>query len=248
MTETYAEIEQRVWQRIAAEYPKFTREMDPYKDPYTLDKLFFGNEMRLQTFPGGKVLDVGANCGVLSAFWGCNGAEVAAYEADPKTHHDLTQMLEKSGLMFNGVIPFKAAVWTHDGFIKFRGNGFNEGERTIRGGCLWVSDRPSYFYDDPLSVETEVPCFSFNSVLSDVIWDYVKMDIEGAEYRVLLAADSDKMRRQIRQMHLEFHPQWADDALYQAVLDKLSDIFEITGDKYSGTRFHWAHLRNKELK
>jgi FkbM family methyltransferase len=246
MSETYEEAEKRVWDRIAAEYPEFTRDMDPYHDPYTLDKLLFGKEMQLRTFPGGNVLDIGANCGVLSAFWAAYGANVIAHEADPVTFNDLSTMLEKSGLL-GKVHPINAAIWTRNGKIKFRGNGFNSEARTIRGGCLWVSDRPDGFYEDPSAFEVEVPCVSFNQALKSTVWDYVKMDIEGAEYAVLAAADLDKMKKQIKQMHLELHPEWADDEVYRATLHRLECVFEISGGRHSGDRYHWLHLKNKDL-
>jgi FkbM family methyltransferase len=233
-----------VWARMAVEHPEFTPAHDALKNPWSVESLLLSSQINTETFPDGDVLDIGANAGILTAYWALNEARVTAYEADPITFGILNDMLIQTNLK-DKVNAVNAAVWTYTGEVKFQGSP--EAESKVRDGCLWVDERPAGFYEG-VNKESVVPCTSFVEVLGNTVWDCVKMDIEGAEFEVLLRTPVGILRDRIKYMQLEFHHEWAIDSQYQELMTKLESIFHIDGqgsnEKWEG-RFLWAHLRRK---
>jgi len=244
--DNYETTDSRVWARMALEHPEFTRDHNALSDPYALEYLLFGDQIKLGPFKG-NVMDIGANAGILTAYWALNGATVTAYEADPTTFKILQDMIARTGLP---VTVIHAAVWKDSGAIRFRGGSCIDQNRMIRGGCLWVKERPDGFYEDPDAPIVTVPCVSFKDALGDKEWDCVKMDIEGSEFEVLMSTPIESLR-QIKQLQLEFHHWWASDELYSDLIFKLITVFRIEGqevwqlgDEFPG-RYKWAVLERK---
>lgn len=238
------EKSQQVWSRVSSECPEFTHSMDPMNDPWAVEALLFGNQINTKRFPGGNVLDIGANVGILSAYWASTGSNVVAYEADPMTFELLNNMVIRTGL---NIMPVNKAIWTYNGQVEFNGASHIDREREIRGGCLWVPLRPQGFYENPAAKFYTVDCITLKEALGDTVWDCVKMDIEGAEFEVLASTDIEIMQRQIKYMQLEFHNGWATDAQYNDLIKKLQSAFTIDGVSDSNGRLMWAHLINKNL-
>jgi FkbM family methyltransferase len=167
-----------------------------------------------QPFLNAKVMDVGANVGLWTAYCALHGANVTAYEADPVTFAILKERTKDWPVQV-----VNSAVWTFTGYVFFR--GFTSGES--HNGALAHINCP----DNGLFRETEIiPCVSFDSVIGAEKWDCVKLDVEGAEFEILIAA-SDESLRQIDFMYVETHPWWVDSSLPARLLEKLRPIFQI---------------------
>jgi len=72
------------------------------------------------------------------------------------------------------------------------------------------------------------------------------MDIEGAEFEVLLAA-SPKALNKIKFMYVEFHP-WVSQEIYDETIAKLNAIFKFIG-AYPNEFGRWeaAYLFGREI-
>jgi FkbM family methyltransferase len=235
-----------VWARMAREHPEFTHDHDLFGDPGPVSTLLLDNYIGFTPFPGARVMDIGANVGILTAYWALNGALVTAYEADHCTARLLSAMLESNGLENVDVV--NAAIWKVDGELPFVGRSYvglaRLGSIPGRNGAIQVPDAGDRSLDAP-----RVPCVAFASALGDTRWDAVKMDIEGAEFETL-AATPDSALALIRHMHIEFHNGWATDEQHAALMLKLAKTFEIEEgyhDPRTG-RVEWARLRNREAQ
>lgn len=121
--------------------------------------------------PPHRLLDIGANIG-MSVLWfkQCYPrVEVVGYEADPCIY----RYLEKNVGGMDGVTLHHAAVWSEDGELNFLSEGADAGRVEDVAGIHGTG------------VE-KVPAVDIRRVLqSDGPFDYIKMDIEGAESVVL---------------------------------------------------------------
>lgn len=243
MTRTpQSEYYRTVWSRMAREHPEFTHDHDLFDDPAPVGRLLLDDYIGFIPFPGACVMDVGANIGLLTAYWALNGCQVVAYEADQCTARLLTEMLDVTGLRPN-VHVVNAAIWKCDGSIPFVGRS-GSGVVPNRNGAVQVAGVGDSALDAPC-----VQCVSFARALGDDPWDAVKMDIEGAEFETL-ANTPDSSLALIRHMHIEFHNGWATDEQHAALMAKLGHTFEIEEgyhDPCTG-RVEWARLRNREAQ
>jgi FkbM family methyltransferase len=236
--ESHEEAAQRVWARIAREHPNFTRDHDPVNNPWMVEDHVLNNEQGFSPFLGAKVLDIGANVGVVSAYWALNGANVTAYEADPETYKILIRMLEKTHLS-SKIKAVNAAVWTHTGTVEFKGIGHQSPRGFYhRNGCMYIPSgdgfqRNSYFSQHSQSVLFKVPCISFAEVLGDTVWDFVKFDIEGAEIEVLSNIDLGILKRQVKAMQVEYHNDWGTSEQRDKMVARLNTVFKAENG-------HWA--------
>jgi FkbM family methyltransferase len=229
--ETLEEATARVWERMAKEHPEFKREYDISNDPWGVEDLVCDNEQGFTPFPGAKVMDVGAANGVLSAFWALNGAQVVAYEANPEMCELLADMVKRTNL--TNVEVKNAAVWTHTGTVVFSGWKFTDRKGYIaRNGVI---ETPTGVLQDLANIKAanierqkvEVPCVSLTEAIGDAIWDFVKIDIEGAEYGLLMDISNDVLKKRVRSMQVEYHP-WGASPEQFAVLDKkMSEVFNL---------------------
>jgi FkbM family methyltransferase len=231
----------RVWGKMAAEHPEFTRAHDPLDDYSMIDTLILGDFIAWRPFSGARVMDIGANVGVWTAYCALNGADVTAYEADPITHGIMSSMLIRNNLKVNAV---NAALWTHTGQILFKGKGI---ESHYRNGAVQVPEHDGFAGN--LGQEADmitVPCVSFSDAIGDSVWDCVKVDIEGAEFETLSAVPAEVFEKQIKFLQVEFHNGWASDEVYRALIGKLESVFTSSGsknigDKWNG-RYDWANF------
>ncbi len=239
---------QRIWQNMSQVHPEFQRSHAVMNDPWQVEGLLLGDYIGFCPFPGAIVMDIGANAGILTAYWALNGANVTAYEADPVTYAILTAMLDNNKLIVNAV---HGAVWTYTGEIMFKGSGNECQGSKGRNGAIQVPQHGAFTGN--LGQEQDmvtIPCVSLVEALGDKIWDCVKFDIEGAEFELLMNADLRVFDR-VRYMHVELHNGWASDDLYHRLVDKLGTVFEIKGsvcdhknDPWHG-RYHWVQLTNR---
>jgi FkbM family methyltransferase len=209
-------------EQIFEYFKKHNYDFLPGKDPYTF-----------KPFVGAKILDIGANLGMVTAFWAMNGADVTSYEADPETYKIMVSMLTRVGLKANVT---NAAIWSHTGQVNFKGVGHMDGDRVCRNGG--IESGPE---SQPVS------CVTFASALGTTMWDCVKMDIEGAEYPVLMSTPLESMRN-INYMNLEIHhekhhPNWLTPQQVETLRRTLGHMFDIKPSVYSDG--FW-HLFNRE--
>jgi FkbM family methyltransferase len=203
-----------------------------YAAKHTYDHLPGKDPNTFVPFPGARVLDIGANLGIVTAFWALNGAQVTSYEADPETFEIMTAMFSKLGIRVDAV---NKAVWTKMGSVNFKGIGHMDGGRPCRNGQI-----------ESVPGSISVPCVTLARALGDTIWDCVKIDIEGAEFDVLMSTDSESLKN-VKYMHLELHetrfnPNGMTPTQVAALREKMESVFNISDSIYPG---FW-HLKNKE--
>jgi FkbM family methyltransferase len=216
--ETHDAAVERVWGQIKNTHPEFTKDYDATDDPWTIENLLLLDGPYFKSFKGANVLDIGSNFGILSSYWALNGANVTSYEADPITYTMMCEMLKRTGLKVNAK---NAAVWIHTGTIPFEGGSHVDRNRYCRNG----------FIQQNQPCETTVPCITLTEALGSTVWDFVKIDIEGAEFKVLINTDTEIMRNHIRAMNVELH-ECHDSVLHTELLEKLALVFDFVGKNF----------------
>jgi len=226
----------KVWMRIAKECPWFKREMDITDNYHTVQEIVLSgsptwaraNEMFV---PGEntRVMDVGANVGIYTAYCAARGAWVHAYEPSPLASQLLRMMLTDAKLS-HMVAQEQSAIWIENGEILYSGN------TNLMNSCVWHNGSiASQGINEKEFVSKEkVRCISFDEAIGDHEWDMVKMDIEGAEFEVLLATHPAQLLK-IRNAYIEFHP-WAPKELYDDTIARLQTLFN----------FQWLMTNEKD--
>lgn len=165
--------------------------------------------------PDPIIIDCGANMGLSVLFFSRQypGATIYAFEPDKAVLPVLQKNIETFGLQ--RVQLHQKAVWSHTGTLDF----FTDGGL---GGRL----REAYSKRTPTTVET----VRLKDFIGDKQVDFLKMDIEGAEYPVLM--DCASVLPQIAHVFIEYHstagaPQHLDDILSML--------------KQHGFRYHLTH-------
>lgn len=134
-------------------------------------EIFLGDIYACTSLPDrSRILDLGANVGVSVLYHKrCRPqAEVVAFEADPKIFGYLKRNLEVNGI--DGVTLVNKAAWDRDETLTFWSEGADGGR---------IGDSAS------AGAQTQIPALDIASALEGEKFDFIKMDIEGAEARVL---------------------------------------------------------------
>lgn len=141
------------------------------------------------------IVDCGANVGLSVIFFKriFPNAKIVAYEADPS----IFQMMQKNLSTFNldDCIIENKAVWIDNTTVTFDATG-------ALGGSLVGSDI------NVTSTVISVKAIRLKDVLKDLIKqdskiDFLKIDIEGAEFKILL--DCEPELKSIQNIFVEFH-------------------------------------------
>jgi FkbM family methyltransferase len=219
-----------VWLRIEREHPEFLPWMDPLNNFHAVREIVLGGSLTWRGVherykPHGRVMDIGANAGIWSAFCGANACHVDAYEPFLRPFAVLSGMVNACKLE-QYVKPINKAVWTYTGHTQYFGHvttldnvcpAFNGGLRS--SGINWTAD-------DEMNADT-VECISLDDAIGDEIWDMVKIDVEGAECELLLASSVEQLKK-IKFAYVEFHP-WVVEPLYVETVQRMSSIFNFEG-------------------
>jgi FkbM family methyltransferase len=238
-----------VWARMAVEHPEFTREHDAGDNWHAVREIVLSGSLTwaaangfFQPRAGSRVMDIGANTGIYSAYCGLHGAHVTAYEPFPTVFAMLSGMLERTDLT-DRVEAINAAVWTFTGEVPYIGHETPNDDVTCFNGGVPTSG-VRWTLDDFKKADT-VPCISLDDAIGNENWDMVKIDIEGGELEVLLAASVDSLKR-IKFAYVEFH-DWADQALYDETLKKIESVFrcQYFRSEPSRSRYEVAYLFRK---
>jgi len=133
-----------------------------------------------------RILDCGANVGLGCIFFKARfpKARITAFEPDPAIFKYLKQTIESAGL--NDVELIQKAVWSSDTILRFRSEGADAGR----------------IEEDSTAKMIEVHTIRLRDYLSEPV-DFLKIDIEGAETKVLL--DSADLLANVSNVFVEYH-------------------------------------------
>ena len=241
LTRTAEQIADRdsVWAQVRQQCPEFIQAYDPTDNYHAVREIVLGGSTswrgahdRFKPGPGKLVLDLGANVGIYTAFAASQGARVVAYEPGPTTFSILSKMVKDAG--FREVSVVNSAAWTESGTLRFRDFGSETCGRIERNGEAFGPGQTQNLS----AYESVVSCVSFDDIIGRTDWDFVKMDIESAEYFVFLEASVETLSH-IKRAYVELHP-WVDFGIYARAMDRLDDSFRIDGGRASDGR--WAYL------
>jgi FkbM family methyltransferase len=140
------------------------------------------------------VLDLGANIGAFSLWtarrW--HPGRIVAVEMDPDNFRLLEQNIRLNDLA-GKVLPVQVAVWDANGRVGIRRHAFNHGMNQAT----------------PDPADGGVPALTLEKLMDqnglDRI-DFLKMDIEGAEQRLLNPENEQLFRHAVRHLIAELHP------------------------------------------
>lgn len=151
---------------------------------------------RIYHFDAGRrnplILDCGSNIGMSILYFKHIYPEsrTIGFEPDPAIYPYLEENITRNRLV--DVQTLKAAVGGREGTLAFYSDG-------KYGSCLadhLPADAPT------TTTKHEVPCVRLRDYLTEPV-DFLKMNIEGAEYEAL--ADAADRMRQVRKMVIEYH-------------------------------------------
>ncbi len=143
------------------------------------------------TAPAPRILDCGANVGIVTLYFRRQhpSARITAFEADPAIAAALSRNIEDNGLSQVDVVA--AAVWDEAGETTFAAEGSDAGSvaSEYRGDSERRIVVPAVRLRDTIAAEEHV--------------DLLKLDIEGAEHRVL--ADCEPELHRVNAIAVELH-------------------------------------------
>jgi FkbM family methyltransferase len=140
------------------------------------------------------ILDCGANVGMASLYfkWLYPKSRVRAFEPDPTTFQLLQQNLNKNHL---DVEAYNCALWDEDGVLQFYVDSTNPGSLVMSANAFRSKAEPIKVMARRLSEFIDSPI------------DFLKLDVEGAEHRVLGDLVQAGKLKHIRQMVVEYHQE-----------------------------------------
>lgn len=162
------------------------------------------------------IIDCGAHIGIASIFFATRfpGAEIHAFEADPKIFSMLDKNVASLGLA--NVSAHHAAVWTDDQGVEFAMSMDDSGHVGGRG-----------------LGRARVPSVRLRDMLAEAAPDLLKIDVEGAEYELL--ADCADVIGNARRLIMEVHR-------FGHETGRLSDLLDVL-DR-AGFHYVFADLEN----
>lgn len=140
---------------------------------------------------GWRVVDVGANIGVFALWAERLGADVSAYEPEPRTFASLVRNVAGRRISPRQAALVGRALPT----VRLYLSGLDSTRHNLVAREIESGERLRDFVDVP------------TVTLADVVGpgcDLLKLDCEGAEFEALASADDDTLRR-ARRIILEFH-------------------------------------------
>lgn len=157
-----------------------------WEDTFVRELLFFRTMN-----PSPRILDCGANVGIVALYLKGKHptARITAFEADPTIAAALSRNIAENNLSQVDVV--QAAIWDEDGNVTFVAEGADSGSvaSEYRGGATNRITVPAARLRDILAAEDRI--------------DLLKLDIEGAEHRVL--ADCEKELHRVQAIAVELH-------------------------------------------
>lgn len=159
------------------------------------------------------IIDCGANIGLSVIYFKklYSDAIIEAFEPDPKIFQVLSWNIASFG--FNNVILNEAAIWNENTVIEFQQEGGFSGRIPKKGDSANIIGVKAKRLKDVINKYSNI--------------DFLKIDIEGAEYEVLLDIQDDLGK--VDNIFIEYHSHVSDP-------QTLHEILEILQKK--GYRYH----------
>jgi FkbM family methyltransferase len=143
--------------------------------------------------PRPRIVDCGANIGMSVVFFKAYApdARITAIEAEPGTFKHLQRTIETNA--FADVELVHAAVGATQGPVTLYAHASNSGDVTASVHAQWGG-----------SIAEHVPGIRLSSLIQEPI-DFLKVDIEGAEYDVIADLADARVLPLVREMLIECH-------------------------------------------
>jgi FkbM family methyltransferase len=161
---------------------------------FLLHEIFVNAEYEFRSSaPRPRIVDCGANIGMAILFFKalCPAADVLAFEPDPVTFSRLAHTIESNGL--SAVVAERAAVTEEGGTIRLYRNQSDPGSIVASIDQAWGGDAAE-----------EVPAVRLSERITTTV-DFLKLDVEGAEYGVVRDLVSSGAIRWVREAVIEYH-------------------------------------------
>jgi FkbM family methyltransferase len=146
---------------------------------------------------GDVVIDLGAHVGAASIEFARRAGTVYAFEPHPETFSELKRRTRR----FDNIHPMMKAVSDKTGIARLFYEPMVEG--AFHEGASLVSDKDNLSYDNAVEVET-VRLADFIDSLGKRV-RLIKVDVEGAEYKVLSDLIESAAMAQVDEVHVECH-------------------------------------------
>lgn len=178
----------------------------PWEVLHTWDEIFCQQIYRFKTTNQSPyILDCGSNIGMAVMYfkWLYPQAIIQAFEPDASNY----ALLEKNvaGNHYSNVTLHKEAIWIHNDGIQFQSAG----------------SHASRIGDDAGANTISVPTRRLKELLLERPVDFLKLDIEGAEYEVLL--DCEDALHQVGHFFLEYHGTVGDTPKLTRLLNMMEN-------------------------
>ena len=123
-------------------------------------------------------MDIGAANGAMTLIAANEGSRVSSYEPDPRIHRVVSQNVKLNSALEQQILVQNKAISVDNGILEFKKNG----DSSILSSIVFTGhDATNSIYIDVLSLSDEIEKFHIDKSRKLII----KMDIEGAEWRIL---------------------------------------------------------------
>lgn len=163
------------------------------------DRVFY--ETLARTRRGMTVIDIGAHRGETALAFAARGARVYAFEPNPDIYPELARTAEA----FPGIVPCNAGVLDTEGTMRlYLHENYAENPRKHSESSSFLAEKPSVSAGD----HRDVPVRDIAAIVADIDRpvDNIKIDAEGAEYRILRRLIESGAIDLVREVHVE--PHW----------------------------------------
>ncbi len=184
-----------------------------------LQEVYFFNSSNQTLY----IIDCGANIGLSILYFKRKfpQCKIVAFEADKKIFSLLEKNIETFG--FDNINLINSAVWSEDTYLDFSADGALGGRISNIGEKVLPS--------------SSIKAVALRPFLENTKVDFLKIDIEGAEYEVLLSCR--EVLKNVDRLFVEYHSVPNGEQF-------LSELLQII--KQAGFRFHikgaWESMRH----
>jgi FkbM family methyltransferase len=189
-----------------------------YREIFTRQQYYFRADCEAPL-----ILDCGANLGMASLYfkWLYPKSRVQAFEPDPATFQLLKQNIVQNNL---DVEAHNCALWDEDGEVDFFVDSGNP-------GTLLMSTEISRMNGESI----KVPACRLSNFIDGTV-DFLKLDVEGAEHKVLRDLVQTGKMSAIRQMVVEYHHRLGQHksclAEFLAMLEQAGFEYQVRAEVY----------------